>query len=214
MPRLSKARKAMLTTMMKESIFQAATSVLCEHGVDGTTMNRVAEAAELAKSSLYDYFPSKDELLEFVSDRIVTPVIQAIEETLRADLPAPRKLDRIVRVGFEMGCKHKSIIRLLVHADQEYRVKRRTRPRILEAFTAIFEQGIKEGSFHPHNPAHTGRMFFGAFREIFELLSSSASEEAANEYVKVLIDATLHGFAIHVEKNRAAGEASPQMPNP
>ena len=70
MPRLSKARKELLTTMMKESIFEAATSVLCEHGVDGTTMNRVAEAAELAKSSLYDYFPSKDELLEFVSDRL------------------------------------------------------------------------------------------------------------------------------------------------
>ena len=64
----------------------------------------------------------------------------------------------------------------------------------MEAFTAIFEQGIKEGSFHPHNPAHTGRMFLGAFRELFELLASSASEEAANEYVEVLIGAALHGL--------------------
>ena len=71
MPRLSEARKELLTTMMKESIFEAATSVLSEHGLDGTTMNRVAAAADLAKSSLYDYFPSKDELLEFVSDRLV-----------------------------------------------------------------------------------------------------------------------------------------------
>ena len=91
MPRLSKARKELLTTMMKESIFEAATSVLSEHGVDGTTMNRVAEAADLAKSSLYDYFPSKDELLEFVSDRLVAPFMQFVEETIRADLPAPQE---------------------------------------------------------------------------------------------------------------------------
>ena len=56
-------------------------------------MNRVAEAAELAKSSLYDYFPSKDDLLEFVSDRLVAPFMQAVEETVRADLPAPQKLE-------------------------------------------------------------------------------------------------------------------------
>ena len=96
------------------------------------------------------------------------------------------------------GTKHKAIVRLLVQSDQEYRVRQKTRPQILEAFTAIFEQGIKEGSFHPHNPAHTGRMFLGAFRELFELLASSASEEAANEYVEVLIDAALHGLSIHV----------------
>jgi AcrR family transcriptional regulator len=200
MPRLSKARKQLLTTMMKESIFEAATSVLCEHGIDGTTMNRVAEAADLAKSSLYDYFPSKVELLKFISDRLVLPFIQAVEEIVGADLPAPQKLERIVRLAFENGVQHKAIIRLLAQAEQEYEVKKRTRPRILEAFTAIFAQGIREGSFHPHNPAYTGLMFLGAFSEVFELLKSSASEEAAKEYVSMLIDAALHGLSIHVEK--------------
>ncbi len=198
MPRLSKTRKDLLTTMMKESIFAAASSVLCEHGVDGTTMNRVAEAADLAKSSLYDYFPSKNELLEFVCERIVTPFMEAVEETLRADLPAPQMLERIARIAFETGSKHKVILRLLVYSDQEYKVRRRTRPRILEVLTTIFAQGIKEGSFHPHNPTHTGRMFLGALRELFELQSSNASEEAANEYVEALIDAALHGLSIHV----------------
>ncbi|MGO9109287.1 MAG: TetR/AcrR family transcriptional regulator, partial [Thermoguttaceae bacterium] len=118
MPRLSKTRKKLLTTMMKESIFEATTSVLSEHGVDGTTMNRVAEAAELAKSSLYDYFSSKDELLEFVSDRLEAPFMQAVEETLQADLPAPQKLERILRIALETGTKHKATIRLLNHSDQ------------------------------------------------------------------------------------------------
>jgi AcrR family transcriptional regulator len=197
MPRLRKARKELLTAMMKESIFEATTSVLCEHGVDGTTMNRVAETAELAKSSLYDYFPSKDELLEFVSDRLQAPFLQFVEETLQADLPAPQKLEKIVRMALQMGIQHKAIVKLVVRSDQHYLQRQKIRPRILEAFTAIFAQGVKEGTFHPHNPAHSGRMFLGAFHELFELLACSTSEEAANEYVSVLIDAALHGSLIH-----------------
>jgi AcrR family transcriptional regulator len=214
MPRLSKARKAMLTTMMKESIFEAATSVLCAHGVDGTTMNRVAEAAELAKSSLYDYFSSREELLEFVSDRLVTPFMQFVAETVRADLPAPKKLERVLRIAFEDSIKHQAILRLLADSDQDWQLRKRTRPQILEAFTAIFEQGIKEGSFHPHNPAHTGRMFMGAFGEVFELLASNASQEAANEYVAVLIDAALHGLSIHVERNHGTVEGRSRSTDP
>ncbi len=52
MSRCARREKELLNTMMKESIFEAATSVLCGTVVDGTTMNRVAAAAKLAKSSL------------------------------------------------------------------------------------------------------------------------------------------------------------------
>jgi AcrR family transcriptional regulator len=214
MPRLSKTRKELLTTIMKESIFEAATSVLNEHGVDGTTMNRVAETADLAKSSLYDYFRSKEELLEFVVDRMFIPFMQAVNEILQADLPAPQKLEKVLRIALETGAKHKGILRLLERVDREQDVKKRTRPQILAAFTTIFEQGVEEGSFHPYNPAYTGRMFMGAFSQLTELRESSASDKMVNEYAEVLIDATLHGVSIHVVKNRAAGKTSPRSANP
>ena len=63
-------------------------------------------------------------------------------------------------MAFENGTKHKAIIQLLAQSEQEYQVRKTTRPRILAAFTAIFSQGICEGSFYPHNPADTGRMFW------------------------------------------------------
>jgi hypothetical protein len=45
------------------------------------------------------------------------------------------------------------------------------------------------------------------------LLASTASDEAAKEYVEALIDGALHGVAIHVQ-NRVDGEASSRSPNP
>ena len=156
MPRLSKTRRELLTTMMKETIFEATTTVLCEHGVEGTTMNRVADAASLSKSSLYDYFQSKDDLLTFVSDRMVGPFLKMLDDLVPARMPAPQKLETILRTALDLSTKHKAIIRLLEQWGQNQQVRQSSRPRILEAFTAVFEQGIQEGSFHPHNPVHTG----------------------------------------------------------
>ena len=204
MPRLSKARKKLLDTMMKESIFEATTSVLSEHGVDGTTMNRVAEAADLAKSSLYDYFSEqggtagvrrRSDVHSLHAGRRGNPAGRPARaaEARKRSCGSPWRRAPSTRPSSDCWCT----------SDREQDVKKRTRPQILEAFTTIFEQGVKEGSFHPHNPAHTGRMFMGAFSELSELRQSSASEEAVNEYVEVLIDATLHGVSIHVEKHGA-----------
>ncbi|MEN6367790.1 MAG: TetR/AcrR family transcriptional regulator [Thermoguttaceae bacterium] len=214
MPRLSKTRKALLTTMMKETIFEAATTVLCKHGVNGTTMNRVAEAANLAKSSLYDYFESKGDLLRFFNTRLVEPCFQAIAETSQADLPAPQKLERILRTFWEYSVKHRGLLKLLAGAEQSDQIRKDVRPRILQLLTDIFEQGIREGSFRPHNAAHTGRMFLGCLIELFELQADNAPDEEVNGYVGVLIDAVLNGFSIHVEKGPKSDKFSPNLSTP
>jgi len=214
MPRLSKTRKELLNTMMKESIFEATTSVLREHGVEGTTMNRVAEAASLSKSSLYDYFQNKDDLLAFVSDRIVGPFLKMLEDLVPARSSAPQKLETILRYALDDSAKHKAVMRLVAQSAHSQQVRQSIRPRILEAFTAIFEQGIEEGSFQPHNPAYTARMFMGCLGELFELQMGSASDDAANEYVGVLIGAVRQGFSIHVANSPGPVTAGPPEPGP
>lgn len=211
MPRLSKTRKALLTTMMKETIFEAATSVLSKHGVNGTTMNRVAEAANLAKSSLYDYFESKDDLLRFFNARLVEPFFQTIEAIANGDLPAPQKLEAILHTALERSNKHKCLFRLLAETDQEYEIKKDARPRLLRVITSVFEGGIEEGAFRPHSYVHTGRMFLGCLFELFELQADNASSEDVNGYVAVLIDAVLNGFSIHAEKSPGSDKANPGL---
>ena len=215
MPRLSKTRKALLTTMMRETIYEAATSVLCKHGIGGTTMNRVAEAANLTKSNLYNYFQDKDDLLRFFNARLVEPCIQAIEETAKTDLPAPQKLEKILRTLWEYAIKHRGLIKLMVGAEQSDRIKKDTRPRILRLLTTVFEQGIQEGSFRPHDYECTGRMFLGCIAELFELQSEDAPDKDVNRYVKVLIDAVLNGFSIHTDKcpkscNEGSSSSNPE----
>jgi AcrR family transcriptional regulator len=195
--RLSKARKEIVTAMMKDTIFEAAGSVLEEHGVSGITMDRVATTAGLATGSLYNYFQDKDDLLQFIFTRLVEPFFQAIEEIVRGNMPAPRKLETVLQATLEHSVKHKCIIRLLAETDQEHKVKKTTRPRFLRLLTLIFEQGITEGSFRPHNPAFAGRMFCGCLSELFEMRADDASSADANSYVETLIALVLRGISAH-----------------
>ena len=98
--RLSKARKACVTTMMKDTIFEAASSLLEQHGSDALTMNQVATKVGFATASLYNYFQDKDDLLHFCYSRLVEPCLQAIEEAAGADLPATAKTGEDSPHGF------------------------------------------------------------------------------------------------------------------
>ena len=200
MPRQSEKRKAIVTAAMREAIYEGAASVLCKHGLNGTTMSRVAEAAKVTKSNLYNYFRDKDELLQFFNARLVQPCLQAIEEIAKGDLPALQKLEKILRAMWEYTLHHMGLIRLIREGDQESEVRRNIRPRLIKIFTTIIEQGIQEGVFRSHNPEHTGRILHGALTEFVELLSESASDKELNSFVETLIDGIHHGFSFHTEK--------------
>jgi AcrR family transcriptional regulator len=213
MPRLSKTRKAIVTAAMREAIYDAAASVLCKHGIGGTTMSRVAEAANVTKSNLYYYFRDKDELLQFFNTRLVEPCIKIIEEAAKSELPALQKLEKILRTTWEFASHHKGLIRLIVEGDQDSKIRRSVRPRVLGIFTAVVEQGIQEGVFRSHNPEHTGRMFNGALTELMELLAEGASDESVNDYVESLVDGVHYGFSIHAKKSLAPDGLSPNSSN-
>ena len=144
--RLSKARKACVTTMMKDTIFEAASSLLEQHGSDAITMNQVATKVGFATASLYNYFQDKDDLLHFCYSRLVEPCLQAIGEVAGTDLPARRKLERILRTALGYAVKHKGLIRLLAGMDYDSKIRKDTRPRLLQILTTIFQRGIEEGS--------------------------------------------------------------------
>ena len=92
MSRLVERRKDLVATMMKDGIYEAAVQVLMQHGADGLTMDRVAEAAGVAKGSLYNYFRSKQDLVRFIHEKIVEPAKSFVLEMQRSPMPAIEKL--------------------------------------------------------------------------------------------------------------------------
>src|SRR6218665_1993125 len=59
-----------LTDRKRDAIVQAAIAEFREHGFNGTSMDRVAAAAEVSKRTVYNHFPSKDELFAAILLRL------------------------------------------------------------------------------------------------------------------------------------------------
>jgi AcrR family transcriptional regulator len=205
MPRLSKARKELLTTLMKDSIFEATTSVLSEHGVDGTTMNRVAEAADLAKSSLYDYFQNKGELLAFVAERIMAPIAERIDEVACADRPATEKLGEVIRAALVGVEQHRGLLVLLVqdklqHGSEAAGVS--IRARVAQTLGAIFRQGGEEGTLRREDPAQLSRLFLACLAEFCEIWITAEAPEAIDQCVEKLLRFFLQGVSADAGRGR------------
>ena len=90
-------RKAVWEETMKASIYNATVSVLTKHGVDGLRMDRVADAAEVATGTLYNYFKNKEELLLHVVMTIFEPFHRRLIEIRDGNLAPQKKLSHYFR---------------------------------------------------------------------------------------------------------------------
>lgn len=200
MSRLSSARKELLTAMMKEAIYEAAVAVLAEHGAAGMTMERVAAAANLAKGSLYSYFDSKQDLLQFVHGKVIEPIQKSVEDLLHGDLPALGKLETILRMIFDHTAKHQELFRLLL-SDDDARLllspaDRTNRQVAVGHFAEIFRQGMAEGLFRPSDPTHLAEMFFGALQGFWQPALAARRFQHPDQFIQPLVAVFLHGVAL------------------
>jgi AcrR family transcriptional regulator len=61
----------------RDRILDAATALIFEHGVAGTTLDDVRAATNVSKGQLYHYFADKHELIHAVIDRTIQQVLDA-----------------------------------------------------------------------------------------------------------------------------------------
>jgi AcrR family transcriptional regulator len=214
MPRLSVQRRQRLTQMMKEAILEAATVVLSEGGIKGLTMDRVAVAAGLAKGTLYDYFRNKEDLLRFVYDRILEPVVQGVEEIVAGELPAMDKLECTLQSLFAQTAQHRGVLGVLLRDDTGREVResslQNARQGAIQHFAMIFEQGMRERVFRPLDALGGAEIFFAALDKIFERHLLDDPAQSASAVVQRILGLLLYGVAApgykHIESAAAFGK--------
>ena len=67
MPRLSEEKRAVLESMTRAALYEAAVGILQDEGLQGLTMERLAVSAGVAKGTVYNYFRDKKEIVFFVA---------------------------------------------------------------------------------------------------------------------------------------------------
>lgn len=77
----------------------AAMQVFAEQGYHGATMQTIAERAGVSKGGLYDYFPSKEALLLYLADQLVSGMVATMESALATPGSITDRVARFVEEG-------------------------------------------------------------------------------------------------------------------
>ena len=105
-----------------EKILRAAKQCYIEDGIRSTGMKEVARAANLARSTLYCYFPSKDDVLVAVIIRELEAASVAIQKKLqRYDQPADILVEGLVLALKEIP-KHPLLVAVLT-SDEDSKAR-------------------------------------------------------------------------------------------
>lgn len=199
MSRLVKRRKELVVSLMKDGIYEAAVRVLMEHGAEGLTMDRVAELAGVAKGSLYNYFRSKRELIQFIHAKTIEPAKSFLAEIRAASMPAAEKLQTVVRMWLEHFATNRGIFDFLFKDPRTREIveefTRSSRLEGVEELKSFLQQGIAEGAFRPVDTERVAEMFLGAVILTMEQQLTLNQDRPAEESATALLDLFLNGLA-------------------
>lgn len=146
-----------LREVRAELILDVAEEMLAEKGYHDTSMDEIAALAGVAKGTLYQHFPGKEDLVFALFERNLVLFEQAVGQAASASLTARVKLERILSYVYqERRGQHARLLQLL-YQNMEIRkglLEKKGQLRdhmeqVAGQIRTILEEGKAEGAFDP-----------------------------------------------------------------
>ena len=155
----------------RKEIFDASVHLFLDKGFNETSMREIAKAAGVGKSTLYDYFNSKDEILISYFEDEIQKITARAQQINQQDLSVSEKLRQIMEMHLAYLVDNRLLYlkltveaqRLALGSQQQIQVARHAYQDMLRS---LIEEGIQKGEFREINPLF-------AARSIFTLLSTA-----------------------------------------
>jgi len=208
MGRLTEKRKAAVEPMMKEAIYEAAVKILLMYGLNGLTMDRVAETAEMAKGTLYNYFKDKKSLQLYIFAKVSEPFMQQMSN-IRRDTISPReKLEQVVEVMFHRFEENRQILNILaegrIHNLKKYSMQLAKIPELSDGEIAkepiekviesIVLEGVQSGQFYAFDPQLATNFILGALTAMIDRQIQNGQGRAVEKNIAQLVRFLMGGL--------------------
>ncbi|MGI5329358.1 TetR/AcrR family transcriptional regulator [Actinomadura nitritigenes] len=145
-------------TLVVRELLETAARLFAERGYERTTLQDVAEAVGVSRSSLYHYVSSKEDLLSMLVEGWSRALADRFAEVrARADLSPEAKLrifaDTIVRQRAESPAQFRVLDQAEPLLPQPLREQhRQARHDVLDEVRGVIEAGVESGDFRPLDP--------------------------------------------------------------
>lgn len=159
------------TAKRRHEIFHKVVNVFLKQGFHETSMQEIAQAAGLGKSTLYDYFRTKDEILVYFFEDQFGDMADSTQKIALQNLSADKRLRQVMEQYLENLQANKSLFMKLTAESQ--RLKPESQKKIQDkrhAFQdmirALIDEGIREGVFRKVNSLLAARLLLSAMTPV------------------------------------------------
>ena len=164
MPRPSRAVREQVLSGTRQRLLQAAAAEFAREGYVGANINRISQAAGFAKGTIYNYFPSKQALLEELLSVTARVHYEFISEAVLAEESPSGRLIAFFESGFDYVKEYLSPARVMVNVV--YGVNDAFKVHLYQAYMPMFQfmaleiitPGVLQGIFRQVDPAATSNL--------------------------------------------------------
>jgi AcrR family transcriptional regulator len=138
----------------QREIAEAAVALFIKNGFNETSVRQIAKALGMGKSTLYDYFDSKDDIIVFVVQEHLAALMHRANAILREEGNAAKHLHKIMRMQLDFSLKNKAFYLRLMFEAQRLKVESQERIQTYryayqDLVKSLIETGIQQGCFRP-----------------------------------------------------------------
>jgi AcrR family transcriptional regulator len=187
-PRQPPTRRDRRRAETRARLLAAARTLFAEQGVERTAIAQITEAADLGFGAFYNYFPSKDALVEAALSQSLDALDRAID-TLSADLEDPAEVVAVAhRYLVSQASTDPELAWLLIQLDSTHRAMVRG---LRERARRDLERGITSGRFNVADPdaaffATTGALILIMRAVLDGDLTAQADQTHAEAVLRIL----------------------------
>jgi AcrR family transcriptional regulator len=150
----------------RHEIFHQVVPILVKKGFQETSMQEIADAACLGKSTLYDYFKTKDEILVYFFEDQWNDVIEDAQKIAVQNCGADVRLRKIMNAYLESLQANKNLFLKLSVESQRLKLEsqkqiQNKRHAYQDMIRDLIEEGIREGIFRQVNSLLAARLLVG-----------------------------------------------------
>lgn len=150
MPKIRAGNIAEHKKLIRAQVLDAAKQLIEEHGYESTSLGDIARQVGIGRTTLYEYFTDKDDLVATLVEEELPTVIEEMVATIPADLSARERLAEIAvrMVEFIVNdpllgdILHRELPRLPVHTQERVAVAHQGLSR---EFGSAYRAGVSAG---------------------------------------------------------------------
>lgn len=169
-------------------ILRIAADHVRKYGLERTTVVSVAAEAGMSHANVYRYFPSKESLIDALTDAWLKPIEAGLHEIADAPDPADDKLERILsaihrayRNKVETDPNLFSIFAAAVEGGRA--LARRHRSRVQAEIQRVLEEGMGGGVFRPGDLRRATSLVFDGLHRFIHPVSVKLDRDVPREQI-------------------------------